>query len=47
MRAMQRMQLCAKSVKNDLKPMVFLKHNFYFEMEGVHDNFIFEHVFVL
>ena len=34
-RAMQRMQFRAKSVKNDLKPMDFLKCNFYFETEGV------------
>ena len=35
MRAKQRTQFCAKSAKNDLKPTDFLKHNFYFEMEGV------------
>jgi hypothetical protein len=29
------MQFHAKSVKNDLKTMDFLKHNFYFETEGV------------
>jgi hypothetical protein len=32
---MQRTQFCAKNVKNDLKPMDFLKRNFYFETEGV------------
>ena len=31
------MQFHAKSAKNDLKPTDFLKHNFYFEMEGVGD----------
>jgi hypothetical protein len=34
---MQRMQFRAKSAKNDLKPMNFLKRNFYFETEGVYD----------
>ena len=35
-RAMQHTQLCAKSAKNDLKPMDFLKLcNFYFETKGV------------
>ena len=34
-RAMQRTQFSAKRAKNDLKPTYFLKHNFYFEMEGV------------
>ena len=34
-RVMQHTQFCAKSVKNDLKPMDFLKRNFYFETEGV------------
>jgi hypothetical protein len=33
------MQFHAKSVKNDLKTMDFLKHNFYFETEGV-QNFV-------
>jgi hypothetical protein len=33
--AIQRTQFCAKSTKNDLKPMDFLKRNFYFETEGV------------
>ena len=37
-RAMQRMQFRAKSAKNDLKPTDFLKHNFYFETEGVCNN---------
>jgi hypothetical protein len=32
---MQRMQFRAKSAKNDIKPMDFLKCNFYFETEGV------------
>ena len=35
MRAMQCMEFRAKSAKNDLKPMDFLKCNFYFETEGV------------
>jgi hypothetical protein len=35
MKGMQRTQFCAKSAKNDLKPTNFVKHNFYFEMEGV------------
>ena len=35
MRAMQRTLFHAKSAKNDLKPKDFLKHNFYFETEGV------------
>ena len=30
-RAMQCTQFRAKSAKNDLKPIVFLKHNFYFK----------------
>ena len=34
-RAMQRTKFRAKSAKNDLKPMAFLKSNFYFETEGV------------
>jgi hypothetical protein len=34
-RAMQCMQFRAKSAKNDLKPMDFLKCNFQFETEGV------------
>ena len=34
-RAMQHTQFCAKSAKNDLKPIDFLKGNFYFETEGV------------
>ena len=33
---MQRVQFHAKSAKNDLKPTDFLKHNFYFETEGVY-----------
>ena len=37
-RAMQRMQFCAKSAKNDLHPTDFLKRNFYSETEGVCDN---------
>jgi len=37
------MQFSAKSAKYDLKPMDFLKCNFYFETEGVRVNFmIFE-----
>ena len=32
---MQRTQFCIESAKNDLKPMDFLKHNLYFETEGV------------
>ena len=32
---MQHMQFRAKSAKNDLKPMDFLKRNFYFETDGV------------
>jgi hypothetical protein len=35
MRAMQCTHFCAKIAKNDLKPTIFLKSNFYFEMEGV------------
>ena len=34
-RAMQCMHFRAKSAKNDLKPMDFLKRNFYFETDGV------------
>ena len=34
-RATQRMQFRAKNAKNDLQPIDILKHNFYFEMEGV------------
>ena len=34
-RAIQHTQFRAKSVKNDLKPMNFLKRIFYFETEGV------------
>ena len=30
------MQFHAKSAKNDLKPVDFLKRNFYHEMEGVY-----------
>ena len=36
MRAMQRTRLCAISARNDLKPTDFLKHNIYFETEGVY-----------
>ena len=39
MRAIQRTQFCAKRAKNDLKPMDFLKRDFYFETEGA---FIYE-----
>ena len=35
MRAVHCTQIRAKSAKNDLKPTGFLKHNFYFEREGV------------
>ena len=35
MRAMQLTQFCAKSAKNDLKPMDILTCNFHFETEGV------------
>jgi hypothetical protein len=38
LRAMQRTQFCAKSAKDDLKPMDFLKRNFYFETEEVLHN---------
>ena len=34
-RAMRCTQFRAKNAKNDLKPMDFLKRNFYFETEGV------------
>jgi hypothetical protein len=34
-RAMQCMQFRARSAKNDLQPMDFLKRNFLFETEGV------------
>ena len=34
-RPMQCTQFCAKSAKNDLKPIYFVKRNFYFETEGV------------
>ena len=37
-RAMQCTQFRTKSAKNDLKPMVCLKCNFYFETEGVEVN---------
>jgi hypothetical protein len=32
---MQHTQFCAKSAKNDLKPMDFLKRNFYFKTKGL------------
>jgi hypothetical protein len=41
-RAMQRTQFRAKSVKNDLKPTNFLKRNYYFEMKGVLGNILGE-----
>ena len=44
MRAMQHTQFCAKSVKNVLKPMGFLKRDFYFETEGV---YIYTHTHAL
>jgi hypothetical protein len=34
-RTMQRTQFHAKSAENDLKPINFLRQNFYFETEGV------------
>ena len=34
MGAMQHMQFCAKTAKNDLQPTGFLKRNVYFETVG-------------
>ena len=46
MRAMQRTQFRAESVKYDLKPTDFLKYNFYFETEGVQSSSVAHTIYV-
>ena len=45
-RAMQRTQFHAKSVKNDLKPMDFLKRNFYFKTDGIY-SILYPNIYVI